>query len=122
MSITLGKDARSLYDNTRMVRVLQWGLSMVIFCYNGYYQTFPSVEAAKRQADLRGYQVGQGGKELWTLDDGEGWIVKIRFDEDKETEHGCPVCGNREKDLLVWTDDDTLNLNCLVCGKEYSVN
>lgn len=35
-----------------------------------------------------------------------------------EPRDGCPDCGNRNKDELVWDDDD--RLTCAVCGCEYT--
>jgi len=34
-----------------------------------------------------------------------------------EPRDACPDCGNRNKDELVWDDDD--RLTCTLCGREY---
>ncbi|HPF38953.1 MAG TPA: hypothetical protein PK093_09940 [Phycisphaerae bacterium] len=33
-------------------------------------------------------------------------------------EHGCPGCGERDMDRLIWIDDD--RVRCAVCGTLYS--
>jgi hypothetical protein len=31
---------------------------------------------------------------------------------------GCPGCGERDADSLIWTDDDTVE--CAACGRRYT--
>lgn len=34
-------------------------------------------------------------------------------------EDACPKCGQRDPDMLEWTDDDSGTVRCSACGAEY---